>query len=438
MVMWAGVRPTLLDRAAGDARVVVGMGPLTLPSRHEIADEFVRLATVSAGNRLGVHRDQSPGGRRWRHDPQLLGESVRSWSDDFPGTEHLDLADKLILLRRTTPTPDGLRVYVAGDHLITDLPHAVFGGGLVVRLWVYLSQCASRPTPDWAATPAQPPHLLRALGRHVVGRPRSVGELFAEGRHKVPAVAGGAEAPSGPTSDMRSTALPSTVTGYLDGARRAELQKWRDANTPGCSMAVLLMCVLTRGFAAAGVDLAPTVHVVVDAGRYDRSLARYLGNAAVGLNLPFSGPYDPAALQRELSSAMASGRPLAAMLAISAGELAASTRRRLGRPDEQHVEPVAESSATLSFSHLLGLDAMPDGHWVGGFDAHRFAAVSDPVGARGIALLTPKMRDRYDISASFDARYHEPETIRRALHLATADPVAILDSPAALDLGEVP
>ncbi|MXP20081.1 hypothetical protein GIY30_01690 [Gordonia sp. HNM0687] len=427
------VKPTLLDRAAGDARVIVGMGPLQLPSRDELAADVVRLAALSTGNRLGLRRGPASDRRRWRYEPDRLDESVRCWSEDFPGTDHLDLVDKLILLRRRTPTPDGVRLYLAGDHLITDLSHAVFGGGLVVRLWVYLSQCASRPTPDWAMAPAERPHLLWALTRHLLRRPRSVPELIAEAHNKIPAATG---------SDIAAAAgppEPSTVTAYLGVGELAALQEWRRANAPGCSVAVLLMAALTRAFVAAGFDLDPVAHVVVDVGRYDRSLAEHLGNVAVGLNLPFAAPHDPAALQHELSSAMTSGRPLAAMLAISAGEWAAEMRRRLGGPDGRGDEPVAiGAGTTLSFSHLLGLDAMPDGGWLGGFDAHEFAAISDPVGSRGIALLTPKMRDRHDISASFDARYHHPDAVARALELATGDPVAILDAREVLDLGEAP
>ncbi|MFW0795263.1 DNA-binding protein [Gordonia sp. CPCC 205515] len=415
------VSPTLLDRAAGDARVVVSLGPLSVLDRDDLAAELVRLAAISPGSRLAIRRNPWTAHGPWDWDPARLAGDVRAWAECFPGTEHLPIHEKVTLVRRTTPTPDGLRVYVAGDHVITDLSHGVFGGVMVVKLWLYLSVCLSRPTPDWSVTPQHRPRTGWLLLRHLVSHPGAVGELAAAGRHRVPTVSA--------VRTVAGPARPTTVSGYLNPAGVAALQEWRAEHAPDCSVAVLLMTALTRAFDHVGIALSPVVHVVVDASRYDPRLPRYLGNLAVGLNLPFAAPYDPGALQSELGRAMSSGRPLAAMLAISIGELFAL--RRPGR-----VAPPAEpATATLSFSHLLGLDDMPDGNWIGGFDAHQFVAVSDPVGARGIALLTPKMRDRYDISASFDERFHDVTTIQHALDLATTDPVSLLTPRTTLDVG---
>ncbi|MFW0786024.1 hypothetical protein AAFP35_16040 [Gordonia sp. CPCC 206044] len=440
------VTPTLFDAAAGASRVIVSMGPLTLPTTPQLTAELVRLAGLSRGNRLGLRRVPRA---RWRWDPDGLVDEVLEWSECFPGTENLDIAEKLTLLRRTTPTPQGLRVYVAGEHLITDVSHAVVGGVMVVRLWLYLSVCSSHPTPRWTSTTPQRPHLVWMLLRHLALRPQSVVMLAAAGRRRP--VAAPCERPSRPSnsepiasarprvSEPTSVTngppqpMPTTLSAQIDADRRAALQAWRDAHASSCSMAVVLITVLTRAFHTVGIPLAPCVHVVVDASRYDRRLSGYLGNMAVGLNLPFAPPHDPRALQHELAGAMSSGRPLAAMLAISLGELMARRRQADGADG---VELQSTGLSTLSFSHLLGLDDMPDGHWIGGFDAHQFTAVSDPVDERGIALLTPKMRDRYDISASFDERFHDPETVRHALDLAASNPVALLTSSTAVDFGE--
>ncbi|MGV9713274.1 hypothetical protein ACWDTI_21715 [Gordonia sp. NPDC003424] len=421
----AATTPTLVDRAAGESRVVVSLGPLATLDRDALADELVRLASISPRNRLGLWRNRASRAAPWIYDPERLAPEVSDWATSFPGTDHLDIRDKLTLVRRSTVTPDGLRVYVTGDYLITDLSHGVFGGGMVVRLWLYLSVCLSRPTPAWTAAPDHRPRLGWMLLRHLAARPRAIGELAAAGRRRTSesAVSRSVGAPSSGAS------LPATVSGYLDPNRLAALQAWRDEHAVGCSVAVLLMAVLTRAFDIVGITLSPAVHVVVDTSRYDPRLAGYLGNVAVGLNLPFTAPYDPRSLDQELRRAMDSGRPLAAMLAISAGELATRRRTRIVSPEPESM------STTLSFSHLMGLDAMPDGNWIGGFDAHRFIAFSDPVGARGIAVLTPKMRDRYDIAASFDERFHDAATVQRALDLATADPVALLTDHAALDVG---
>lgn len=418
--MVRSVRPTRLDRARGNSRVIVAMGPLPVASTSELSARLVALARVSVGNRLGIVR--AGDGRDWYHDPHHLVDAVRDWSSEFPGTEHLSVPDKLAHLRAATVTPVGLRIYLSGAHLITDIPHAVFDGVMVVRLWLYLSVGQTDSVPLWATTPESRPRPARTLLRYLATHPRAVVPLARAGRRRVDATMVVQARAQDPIPRLR------TRSARLSAARLIELHGWRDVHAPECSMAVILMTVLTRATCAAGVDLAPYVHVVVDGRRYDAALRDHLGNAAVGLNLTFGAPYRPSALQSELSGAIASGRPLAAMLAISVGEWISARRRRIATvPDS-----ISAGPSVLSFSHLLGLDDMPDGQWLGGFDEHDFAALTEPVGPRGVAFLMPRMRDHYDLSASFDARHHDAAVIDDALRLATEDPLRLLD-PAPLE-----
>lgn len=422
------VTPTRLDLARGESRVIVAMGPVATPPVTDLSSELVRMAWISGGNRLGIVRTAA--GCEWSLDPNRLAQAVRDWSVDFPGTDHLPIQEKLALLHASLSTPSGLRVYIAGDYFITDIPHAVFDGVMVVQLWLYLTSWKRDVTPQWAQAPEIEPHLVTALMRYVATHPRALVGLTRATVRRPPS------AP--PLGELRPVDESPPVTGdpdesrwctrsaRLSADRLTEIGRWRDVYAPHCSGAVILMAVLTRAMRAAEIPLAPHIHVVVDGRRYDTRLRNYLGNAAVGINLPFSQPYSPDALQTELSAAIASGRPLAAMLASSFGQWMSLRRRRARASPAGPMTP--DVGTVLSFSHLLGLDTMPDGHWIGGFDAHVFGALTEPVDERGIAILMPKMRDHYDLSASFNLRHHSTESVDTALRMATDDPVTLLES----------
>ncbi|MCH5643933.1 hypothetical protein [Gordonia sp. ABSL49_1] len=423
------VKPTRLDLARGDSRVIVAMGPVRVPTVSGLTADLLRLGWISAGNRLGIIR--VPGSRTWQYDPNHLLHAVLDWHTAFPDTVGLTIQEKLALLHSSEPTPVGLRIYIADDYLITDIPHGVFDGVMVVQLWLYLTRYQPDSTPAWAGAPEVTPHMARSLARHIRSDPRLLLALARAtfSKRRAPSTP---DARSPKAEDERPPASPQASTRCTRSARLrpadlTALRQWRDSNTPGVSVAVLMMTVLTRAMREVGVELAPHVHVVVDGRRYDPAMRNYLGNAAVGLNLPFSESYSPKSLQDELTAALTSGRPLAAMLAISFGQWM-STRRRNTHSQEIDEPTTAQSATVLSFSHLLGLDDMPDGAWIGGFDAHVFSALTEPADPRGIALLMPMMRDRYDLSASFDTRYHSIDTVDAALRLATEHAVPILDA----------
>ncbi|MET9202546.1 hypothetical protein [Gordonia sp. NPDC003585] len=423
------VKPTRLDLARGDSRVIVAMGPVRVPTVSSLTADLLRLGWISAGNRLGIIR--VPGSRTWHYDPNLLLHAVLDWHTAFPDTVDLTIQEKLALLHSSEPTPLGLRIYIADDYLITDIPHGVFDGVMVVQLWLYLTRYQPDSTPTWAGAPEVTPHIAQSLARHIRSDPRLLIALARAtfSRRHAPSTP---DAHSRKVDDEKSPTSPEASTwctrsAQLRSTNLTALRRWRDSNTPGVSVAVLLMTVLTRAMREVGVELAPHVHVVVDGRRYDPAIRNCLGNAAVGLNLPFSEPYSPRLLQDELADALTSGRPLAAMLAISFGQWM-STRRRKARSEATDEPVTAQSATVLSFSHLLGLDDMPDGAWLGGFDAHVFSALTEPADPRGIALLMPMMRDRYDLSASFDTRYHSIDRVDAALRLATEHAVSLLDA----------
>ncbi|MDL9936078.1 hypothetical protein QSJ18_04940 [Gordonia sp. ABSL1-1] len=412
-------RPTWLDLARGDSRVVIGMGPCRVPAGPDLAADLFRLARISTGNRLAVRR--VPHVRHWRVDPDRLIDAVTDFAVAFPGSDHLSLREKVTLLHNSTPTPDGLRIYTTGDQLITDIPHAVFDGVMIVQLWLYLTRWRPGMTPAWAQAPLLRPHLAWALTRHLALDPRRLAAIARTGR---PAgSAAGTPAPI-PSTTASPVAQLATRSATLDPAGLAGLRNWRTESAPDTTMAVILMTVLTRALTEAGVQLAPRVHVVVDGRRYDRRLGAHLGNAAVGLNLEFARAAPPQDLQRELGRAVAAGRPLAAMLAISFGQF--MSRHRTQEPSAVASAVTESDGAVASFSHLLGLDTMPDGDWLGGFDRHELIGITEPMGQDGIAFLMLKMRDRYDLSASFRPGEHDAGAIEAALDRATRHPVELL------------
>ncbi|MGV9825935.1 hypothetical protein [Gordonia sp. NPDC003429] len=365
--------------------------------------------------------------QRWIYEPENLRESVIDWTEAFPGHEDLSLEDKVALVRASTPPPHSLRVYMAGDDLITDFPHAVFDGVLMVHLWLHLVGATEENEaihidgmPSWTHTPYTRPAVIRTTAKYLMGDLRRLAALLSDTKR----MRSGSRAQ--PTSEFAGSGSLVSRTTYLTGATRAELRAWCGSRPARISSAVALMAAITRALLHVGLDLAPVVHVVVDGRRYDERTAAHLGNFAVGLNLPFEAPHSPEQLAAELGRANFSGRPLAAMTAISWGQAVSQLKRAVGIANAPSSPRPAK--AIVSFSHLVGLGIMPEGRWIGGFENHRITISSEPVGLGGIAVLTPQMGDGYDITATFDPACHKPEVVQAALDMVAAGPVALLES----------
>jgi hypothetical protein len=183
------------------------------------------------------------------------------------------------------------------------------------------------------------------------------------------------------------------------------------------SITAVLASRVYTAFTAEGIAMAPSgfyslfdirSYLEVDSGGLWGNLAKALFLAA--------DLTDPRSVDEAMREIIQSRRALPAT--VAGGVLTAL------RPPRLHTEMAAAGAPVLTFNSMPGLPGLESVPWIG-TGVRRYFGVGYPTGPTGISVFAVRLRDRMEITASFDLGTVDPDAAARALRRLTADPVAL-------------
>ena len=129
-----------LDRERADACIVNAVGPMVMPSVEVIRNRLVALAVRGPHARVGLR--PSPSSLWWSYQPADSLNCVEAIEPASSST-----LDEVVSRIAQNRSPSGVRIYVAGDFLITAVSHGLCDARLVIALQNALLTAAR---PAWA------------------------------------------------------------------------------------------------------------------------------------------------------------------------------------------------------------------------------------------------------------------------------------------------
>jgi hypothetical protein len=424
----AGRRMSVYDRVFLGYEVSKVCGPFT-----GITDDGLRTALAALHAADPTHpavcaMEAKPA--RWRTvSPAELANRalVGTLPPDAPDTpdglaewaqHHLPLGDRPLVFA----VPDG----GAGRGLVlAKFAHPLGSGAYLNKLIAELMRAAVE-----GRTPA-PPRVRqgrflvsRAALRHFGRHPGAVRQMLRMPRPE--------PVPAARTRTV--TGWRATLTTRSDRSTEVvtkQVRVWRDRNAPDVSLASIVFAALSSAFARVGLDPDPAGIVLLVDGQ------RYLGkdwaagpNFIIGQYLAVPDQRDPRAIHQTLHSAIASGRPLAAMALRLLRQ-----PRDIGAAGDRTVPDPPRPKLVLTFGRL---DPFGDLPWAVPAEEARHTNVSSVGEPDALSVATWELNGALHLAASFHAGVLPPETVERAIRLLCSSPVALLPSADPADPAEPP
>lgn len=409
-----------LDRQWAGQQTTAVVGPLALPSLHDLRAAFVELAALGGRTRAGWTFDSRR--PRWAFDPGRLGDLAEQvvragdpvvLGDDVDPAAVFATAERLAADRDIGVLP--LTATHAGDLLVWSQSHALGDAQLLLGLSSALvGFAATGRLPKWLDSDPSP-HPLTAAARNAfsghLGRlSRLMRERMADRR----------------TRDSRRPSGAGTVPWRPDIARaftvfsRASwesVQQWRRTNAPDASMTSTYLLLMRLALREAGVPLAPETLTLYDCRRHLPRGVTTRGNFVVGVSQRM--PDDAARVGELINSTYMSERPLATMMISTA-------KRRLpfaAPPRSVEVSPVIVPAFAFA-PRTRDVELMP---WRQ--KALRcFAASTTPASPDAITLTMMVVGGRPSATWTFHRNVVDEAAMRRCLSLMGDEPIRLLDS----------
>ncbi|CDQ44123.1 hypothetical protein [Mycolicibacterium neoaurum] len=387
-----------LDAAHSRRRSAIVVGPLKLPAPDLLAARLAAMTAVGPVARLCL--DPSPASTHWRHIDPAGAPRLHSVAPASDPTE----------LLQTVRTLDdrAVTVVAAGQWLAIDFSH---GLGEIPLIHTLLDVLFGLTDPADAATwhrYARTPHPLRSAAMKTFAvHPLRVAKLLAAARRQ-PLMAGN---DTGPDAGAYTgfACSPTTRRLGLTAGQLGEMRARRDAALPGVSMVALFTFALHQAFGRTGIRLSETVKIPFDVRRYLPRDKDTLGSFSAGLDFTLDRAGGPAALQRAMTRAGRTGRPVANLLVGTAKARRGSDRRTLDSPAV--VPPPQLLHSNLGW-------AQRNGAWP--FTDRRQACMlvaSDPASTSGLTVTSVGVAENLWFTAEFHRSVHDPDAVAEALAL---------------------
>ncbi|MEH3128367.1 MAG: hypothetical protein PGN27_00215 [Mycolicibacterium neoaurum] len=386
-----------LDAAHSRRRTAVVVGPLRLPAPDLLAERLAAMTAVGPVARLCL--DPSPASTQWSHvDP---GRAPQLHTI----TQTTDPTDLLHTVR--TLDDRAVTVAAAGQWLAIDFSH---GLGEIPLIHTLLDVLFGLTDPGDAATwhrYARTPHPLRSAAMKTFAvHPVRVAKLLAAARR--PPLTGGSDTGTDAGAGTGFTCSPTTRSLGLTASQLGEMRARRDAALPGVSMVALFTYALHQAFGRAGIGLSGTVKIPFDVRRYLPRDKDTLGSFSAGLDFTLNPADGPIALQRAMTRASRTGRPVANLLVGTA------KARRF--KDRDAIGPLPSPPAQLLHSNLGW--AQRNGAWP--FTDRKRACMlvaSDPATPRGLTVTSVGVAENLWFTAEIHRSVHDPDAVAQALAL---------------------
>lgn len=389
------VRVAALDVQHSHRRSAVVVGPVALPPLDELTARLLAMADSGPAARIALQ--PSTAGTGWRFSPSALRRAV-SATDHEPD----DPVELLTMLRQCPG--DGLRILAAGDHLAIDFSHGLGEVPLLDMLVaVLLGAVDPRDDSVWAPYRRAAPPLVLAAARAIGRSPQRLLPLWRQHRRNAgapdTAVAGGSR-PLVPSPATRVARIPADVL--------TDLRRLRDSALPGVNMFAVQTCALHEAFAAAGLDVDPTVTVPFDVRRYLPDGHDTLASFSAGLDFTLDGDDGPRRLQAEMTAAARMARPVANLVA---GTVKTRAAMRSGR----HAEPLLPDRPRLRLLHS-SIGTVPRNPWAFSDPGRaRILVASDPAGPCGVTVTSATVTGALWLTAEFHDTVFDAGKIAAAL-----------------------
>lgn len=388
-----------LDAVHSRRRTAVVVGPLSLP------DEDLLTARLDAMTAAG------PVARL------CLAPSERSttWatvdSDTAPRVHLIaalsDSAEPAQLLDTVRALDDrALTVAAAGQWLAVDFSHGLGEIPLIHTLLDVLFGVTDPEDPTTWQSYDRTRSPLRSAALRTFGlNPLRCAKLLAAQalREKVPAATADV-----PLTDFAPS--PTTRVLGLTAGQLGEFRARRDATLPGVSMVALFTSALWAAFDRVGLDVSDTVKIPFDVRRYLPRNTGTLASFSAGLDFTLARSGGPAGLQRAMTRATRTGRPVANLLL---GSAKASHRLTAGASAE-----TVPAAPTLQMLHSNLGWAQWNGPWP--FTDRRKACMlvaSDPATPEGLTVTSVGVTENVWFTAEFHRSVHDPDLVGAALEL---------------------
>jgi hypothetical protein len=405
-------RVSLLDLPGLPLSIALAFGPIEAPSPDAFVAMLRRLAAQRPEYRFFslLDRDRA----RWvqptgdaldRHCEQMVVASASPMAD-------WDDALHAFLIAHSAARP--VTFVVGPDFVAAVLSHAVGDGTTNNRTVPQLVRAAlDGTTPLDLAAPGIGHPLARATTRFFAGDPRRVAALLRSSRPTPPAEPAADHAAEAPLPHFISI---RSKPGYVSALRALRGGRPAKVSTPA-----LLFAATTRLMRVENVVDQEGMMVLVDCRRYLGG-GPVWGNFISGTYLSPADPSSPEDVNAAIRTALATGRPLAALAT-------AATRRTLhGRTRE--LDSGGGSGAVLSLSHLGELQPYRDLPWRDGAE-RRYVAGNSSERVDRVAINFSEFDDALHVTATFDDRTHSDAALRRVLAALCDDPeTALADRPA--------
>ncbi|TQK31917.1 hypothetical protein [Arthrobacter sp. SLBN-53] len=390
-----------LDAVHSRRRSAIVVGPLTLPAPDLLAARLDAMTAAGPVARLCL--DPSPASTRWEHVDPVCAPRLHSIAPPSVPAHPTELLHTVRSLDDRAVT-----VAAAGQWLAIDFSH---GLGEIPLIHTLLDVLFGLTDPGDAATwhrYARTPHPLRSAAMKTFApHPVRVAKLLAADRLR--SVKAGIERRTDPGPDPGSVCSPTTRVLGLTAGQLGEMRARRDAALPGVSMVALFTYALHQAFGRAGVSVSDTVKIPFDVRRYLPSGKDTLGSFSAGLDFTLDQAGGPAALQRAMTRATRTGRPVANLLVGTAKARRHKDRDAIGSP------AVAPPPQLLHSN--LGW-AQRNGAWP--FTDRRRACMlvaSDPATPRGLTVTSVGVAENLWFTVEFHRSAHDPDAVAEALNL---------------------
>lgn len=355
-----------------------------------------------------------------------LGAGSRRWTP-VPPAELADHVAQMVIvgdrietesigqaaLRRRPPTHGlPLRVLIGPDSVCAYFAHANGDASM------FLPIVRAVALGDFSAIDNAP----RAGVKHVVAAARGQFSdhyrdwwAFGRGRDTDPGEGAGAGAAVTEAEWIAAgPASPACESIVLTNAHLRDYTRWRNENHRGVSITAVLTSATYRALRAAGVPVDGTAfYSLFDVRQYLPDALAVTGNLAKSLGLR-ADLADCVDVDRAMTAAMTTARVVPALL------IGALTRTV--RPVE-HRDDSSSGPLSLTFNSLPNMPGLSDLPWTTE-TGRRYVGVGYPTGRRGISVFALRLRDRMEVSISFDDGAVDPAAVRQAL--------SALESPAEL------
>lgn len=395
----ARVPVATLDTTHSRRRSAVVVGPLRLP---EPAVLSARLDTMTAAGPVArLCLDPSPASTEWGHVAPAAAPRLHSV---VPLPDSMSPTD---LLRTVRGLDDrAVTVAAAGEWLAIDFSHGLGEIPLIHTLLDVLFGLTDAGDPStWQRYARSHSALRRAALRTFGVNPVRLAKLLAgQGIRRKPAPAPEVSPATG------FVPAPTTRSIGLTAGQLAELRARRDAALPGVSMVALFTCALHVAFERVGLTVSDTVKIPFDVRRYLPRGTDTLASFSAGLDFTLDRTGGPAALQKEMTRATRTGRPVANLLVGTA-----KARRAQSTPEPS---PTVATTARLQLLHSNLGWAQWNGPWP--FLDRRRACMlvaSDPAEPAGVTVTSVGVTENLWFTAEFHRTVHATEAVEAALEM---------------------